>query len=180
MTPFTARVAAELSGGGLRICFTGLPQFSFFSSHVGFFLNFAGTFSVCASRFIVTDGQIEDTSEVQLQKSYLVSSGQRSRSPVCSNYPSVGCNWGGMDEVNWLEWIVLRCEPKTDTDGNMVEVVVVVVGGLIGEEETFPEKAIKLIDDFPGGMFPQVCAVRTCVRTRNAILGRGTSTIRKN
>lgn len=40
--------------------------------------------------------------------------------------------WGrGMVQVNWLEWIVLRCEPKTDTDGNMVEVVteVVVVGG---------------------------------------------------
>lgn len=94
-----------------------------------FRLIFAGTFSVCASRFIVADGQIEDASEVQLQKSYLVSSGQRSRSPVCSNYPSVGCNWGGMDEVNWLEWIVLRCEPKTDTDGNMVEVVVGVGGG---------------------------------------------------
>lgn len=29
----------------------------------------------------------------------------------------------GMVQVNWLEWIVLRCEPKTDTDGNMVEVV---------------------------------------------------------
>lgn len=132
MTQLTARVAAELweKRGKLRICFTGLSHFSFFSLHVGFFqLNFAGTFSVCASRFIVTDGQIEDMSEVQLQKSYLVSSGQRSRSPVCSNYPSVGCNWGGMDEVNWLEWIVLRCEPKTDTDGNMVEVVVVVVEG---------------------------------------------------
>lgn len=51
---------------------------------------------------------------------------------------------------------------------------------MIGEEESFPEKAIKLIDGFPGGMFPQVCSVRTCVRTRNAILGRGTSTIRKN
>lgn len=62
----------------------------------------------------------------------------------------------------------------------MVEVLVVVGGRLIGAEETFPEKAIKLIDDFPGGMFPQVCSVRTCVRTRNAILGRGTSTIRKN
>lgn len=39
-------------------------------------------------RFITTDGQIEDTGESLLQKSYLVSSRQRSRSPVCSNYPS--------------------------------------------------------------------------------------------
>lgn len=92
----------------------------------------------------------------------------------------------GTVRVNWLEWIVLRCEPKTDTDGNMAEVEVVVeeeveVGGrLIGEEETFPEKAIKLIDDFPGGTFPQVCSARTCARTRTAVLGRRTSTIRKN
>lgn len=132
-----------MGGKKLRICFTGLSHFSFFSPHVGFFrLNFAGTVSVCASSFIVTDGQIEDTSEVQLQKSYLVSSGQRSRSPVCSNYPSVGCNWGGMDEVNWLEWIVLRCEPKTDTDGNMVEVVVV-VGAADWRGGNFPRESHK-------------------------------------
>lgn len=24
-----------------------------------------------------------------------------------------------MVEVNWPQWIVLRCEPKTDTDGNI-------------------------------------------------------------
>lgn len=46
-----------------------------------------------------------------------------------------------MVEVNWLGWIVLRCEPKTDTDGNMVEVVVVeVVGGTV---------------DWRGGNFPR-------------------------
>lgn len=69
-----------------------------------------------------------------------------------------------MGEVNWPEWMVLRCEPRTDTDGNIRGKK----GGnrarreerrLIGEEETFPEKTIKLIDDFPRGMFPQVCLV---------------------
>lgn len=138
-----------------------------------------------ASRFIVTDGQIEDMSEVRLQKSYLVSSGQRSRSPVCSNYPSVGCmgegngpsKLAGVDRSqmwtkNWYRW---KYGGGGDGGGGGGG-----AGRLIGEEETFPEKTIKLIDDFPGGMFPQVCSVRTCVRTRNAILGRGTSTIRKN
>lgn len=50
--------------------------------------------------------------------------------------------------------------------------------GLIGEEETFPEKDIKLIDGFPGGMFPQVCWL--CVVTvhlRHAMLGCRTSAI---
>lgn len=158
-----------------------VPFLSFFSPHVGFFFSFLFQDSISrghflsSSGFIVTDGEIEDTSGVQLQKSYLVSEIRAPQfAPIIPRWDAIG----GVDEVNWLDWIVLRCEPKTDTDGNMV--VVVVVGGLIGEEETFPEKAIKLIDDFPGGMFPQVCAVRTCVRTRNAILGRGTSTIRKN
>lgn len=89
------------------------------------------------SRLIVTDGQIEDTSGVRLQEPYLVS---RSRFPVCSNYPSVGCaegggggGGGGTVEVNWLEWIVLRCEPKTDTDGNMAEVEVMVVVVVVGD-----------------------------------------------
>lgn len=63
---------------------------------------------------------------------------------------------------------------------------------MIGEEETFPEKAIKLIDDFPRGMFPQVCCAEcmcvfqyVCVlqvvtmHLRNAILGRRTNTIKK-
>ncbi len=67
-----------------------------------------------------------------------------------------------MVQVNWLEWIVLRCgqnwyrwKYKKEHRGGR--------GGwregrrLIGEKETFPEKAIKLIDDFPWGMFPQVC-----------------------
>lgn len=34
---------------------------------------------------------------------------------------------------------------------------------MIGDEETFPEKAIKLIDDFPGGMFLQVWLVCVCL-----------------
>ncbi len=105
-----------------------------------------------------------------------------------------------MVQVNWLEWIVLRCgqnwyrwKYKKEHRGGR--------GGwregrrLIGEKETFPEKAIKLIDDFPWGMFPQVCSVCMClfecvcvcvcvclvvtVQLRNAILGPRTSAIKQ-
>lgn len=48
-----------------------------------------------------------------------------------------------MVEVNWPEWIVLRCEPKTDTDGNIVQREQREGRRLIGEEESFPEKSHK-------------------------------------
>lgn len=51
-----------------------------------------------------------------------------------------------MAQVNWLEWIVLRCEPKTDTDGNMVEVVV--------EEEVGVGEVGGTVD-WRGGKFPR-------------------------
>lgn len=65
-----------------------------------------------------------------------------------------------MAKVNWLQWIVLRCEAKLI----QMEILERESGWregrrLIGEEESFPEKDIKLIDDSPGGMFPQVCFV---------------------
>lgn len=56
-----------------------------------------------------------------------------------------GKKWGEskMVEANWPEWIVLRCEPKTDTDGNTVEREEKEGRRLIGEEESFPAKSHK-------------------------------------
>lgn len=122
-TQFTAPAAAEW-WGKVETCWSAsqTSRFTYFPHHVRFSVSFAfaacwGHFFFSASGFIVTDGQIEDTSEVRLQKSYLLSSGQRSRSPVCSNYPSVGCTGEGngpsklagvdrsqMWTKNWYRW----------------------------------------------------------------------------
>lgn len=78
-------------------------------------------------------------------KSYLIASRQRSHStqftPIIPWWKKIGES--KMVEVNWPEWIVLRCEPKTDTDGNIVQREQREGRRLIGEEESFPEKSHK-------------------------------------
>lgn len=97
------------------------------------------------SGLLLLTGKLRAQSEASCTKSYLIASRQRSHStqftPIIPRWKKIGES--KMVEVNWPEWIVLRCEPKTDTDGNIVQREQREGRRLIGEEESFPEKSHK-------------------------------------